>query len=168
MFYWSVIFRNTFLSFDGFSISMTSKIDPPASEAVDIGERSVVLEMEHQEAIEYVREVCLKHGFGIAVEFSVSEILNEKIGANRTPYYILGACNPKVADRALDISHKIGGLFPCNMVVCELEPGVQQVYHVSIMKIARSLGMAPDNEDWQEIVDETGVMVSAVFRELEE
>ncbi len=130
----------------------------------DLGEKSVTLEMEHEEAVEYVREVCMKHGFGIAVEFSVSQILNEKVGADRSPYYVLGACNPKVADRALDLTNKIGGLFPCNMVIWEEEPGVQTVYHLSIMKIARLLGIAEDG--WDEIIEETGKIVGAVFDEL--
>jgi len=52
------------------------------------------------------------------------------------------------------------------MVVWEEEPGSQTVYHVSIMRIARILGIAPDDETWQEIIDETGRNVEAVFDEL--
>ncbi len=132
----------------------------------DFGEKSITLEMEHHDAVELVREVCKKHGFGIAVEFSPSELLNEKVGTDRTPYYVLGACNPKIADRALNITDKIGGLFPCNMVIWEERPGIQTVYHVSIMKIAMLLGMAPDDKEWQGILEETGNIVGAVFDEL--
>ncbi|MFW6040671.1 MAG: DUF302 domain-containing protein [Thermoplasmatota archaeon] len=122
--------------------------------------------MEHHDAVEYVRKVCERNNFGILVEFSPSEVLNKKVGADRKPYYVLGACNPKVADKALDLTMKIGGLFPCNMVIWEEEPGVQTVYHISIMKIARLSGIAPDNEEWEEIIKETGKNVEAVFKEL--
>jgi len=147
-------------------IRMTLKIDPSILDSDDIGEKIAGLEMGHKEAVEYVRKVCENNGFGILVEFSPSEVLNKKVGADKDPYYVLGACNAKVADKALDITMKIGGLFPCNMVIWEQEPGVQTVYHISIMKAARLLGIAPDNEDWQAIIDETGKNVEAVFEEL--
>ncbi len=141
-------------------------IDPEEIDPEDFGEETATLEMEHREAVEHVRETCEEVGFGVPVEFSPSELLNEKVDADRSPYYVLGACNPRMADRALDSSLKIGGLFPCNMVVWQLEPGLQKVYHVSIMRIARLLGMAPDDQDWQMIVDETGEMVDEFFRKL--
>lgn len=146
---------------------MGSKIDPDIIDHEDIGEKSATLKMEHDEAVEYLRKVCKRNGFGIIAEFSPSEVLNKKVYADRDPYYVLGACNAEVANRALDQTLKIGGIFPCNMVIWEEEPGVQKVYHVSIMKIARLLGIAPDNEEWQEIIDETGNNVSAVFEELQ-
>jgi uncharacterized protein (DUF302 family) len=95
-------------------------------------------------------------------------MLNEKIGADRDPYYVLGACNPNMADRALDASDmKVGGLFPCNVVIWEEEPGVQTVYHVSIMKIARLVGMAPDDETMADIVADTGELVEKAWANLD-
>jgi uncharacterized protein (DUF302 family) len=73
-----------------------------------------------------------------------------------------------VADRALDASEgQIGGLFPCGVVVREAEPGVQEVYHVSIMRIARLLGMATDAEEMDEIIGETGELVDAAYEALD-
>jgi uncharacterized protein (DUF302 family) len=146
---------------------MTLPIDPAAIDAGDIGEEQVVLELDHQKAIEHVRDACLDAGFGIPVEFSPSELLNEKVDADRDPYYVLGACNPAMADRALDGSEKqIGGLFPCNVIVWEEQPGRQRVYHVSIMRIARLVGMAPDDDNWAGIVEDTGEYVDALFSSL--
>jgi uncharacterized protein (DUF302 family) len=123
--------------------------------------------MDHEEAIEHVRETFEAAGFGVPVEFSVSEMLNEKIDAGRDPYYVLGACNPAMADRVLDASEgRVGALMPCNVVVWEEEPGVQTVYHVSIMRIGRLLGMAPDDEEMAAIVAETGEMVEAAYAAL--
>ncbi|MFP4000757.1 MAG: DUF302 domain-containing protein [Thermoplasmata archaeon] len=147
---------------------MGLKIDPTELESEDIGEETAVLEMEHEDAVEKVREACKNNGFGIMVEFDPAELLNKKVDADRDPYYVLGACNPKVADRALDETMKMGALFPCNMVIWEEEPGVQKVYHLSIMKVARLIGIAPNNEEWQDIVDKTGENVEAVFDELKE
>jgi len=142
-------------------------IDPAAIDPADVGEHRTTLEMDHDEAVEHVREVFMDAGFGMAVEFSASDLLNEKIDAGRDPYYVLGACNPAVADRALDASDsRIGGLFPCNVVVWEEEPGRQAVYHVSIMRIARLVGMAPDDDEWADIVAETGGMVDEAWSNL--
>jgi len=81
---------------------MTLPIDPARIDPDDIGAKQTTLEMDHEDAIEHVREVFTEAGFGIPVEFSPSELLNEKVDADRDPYYVLGACNPAVADQALE------------------------------------------------------------------
>ncbi|AHG03806.1 hypothetical protein HALDL1_09465 [Halobacterium sp. DL1] len=146
---------------------MTVPFDPSQIEPDDIGEEETTLEMSHEDAIEHTREVFEDAGFGVLVEFSPSEVLNEKVGADRDPYYVLGACNPEMADRALDVTdQRIGALFPCNVVVWEEEPGLQRVYHVSIMRIARLVGMAPDSEEMADIVADTGELVDEAFENL--
>lgn len=145
---------------------MSLNFDPSTLTADDVGEKEARLEMSHEEAIEHVRAVFTETGFGIPVEFSPSELLNEKVDADRDPYYVLGACNPEMADRALDETMGIGGLFPCNVVIWQEEPGVQRVYHVSIMKIARLVGIAADDDAWQSIVDDTGELVDRAWSKL--
>jgi len=157
---------------------MSLAFDPSELDAEDIGEKQATLEMTHEEAVEHVREVAEATGFGVPVEFSPSELLNEKVDrearrasgsrtesddANRDPYYVLGACNPNMADRALDETLKQGALFPCNFVIWEEEPGVQRVYHVSIMRIGRLVGIAPDSDAWEGIVADTGELVEDFF-----
>ena len=142
---------------------MSLAFDPAELDPEDIGEKQTTLEMDHEAAIEHVREVAEATGFGVPVEFSPSELLNEKIDADRDPYYVLGACYPNMADRALDETLKQGALFPCNFVVWQEEPGVQRVYHVSIMKLARLAGIAPDNDAWEGIVEDTGELVETFF-----
>jgi len=147
---------------------MSLPIDPGAVRGGDVGEQRATLEMDHETAVEHVREVFTDHGFGIPVEFSPSELLNEKVDADRDPYYVLGACNPAMADRALDATDgRIGALFPCNVVVWQEEPGVQTVYHVSIMRIARLLGLDAEREEMDAIVAETGEMVDAAYAALD-
>ncbi|WP_353633187.1 DUF302 domain-containing protein (plasmid) [Halobacterium sp. NMX12-1] len=146
---------------------MALPIDPSQIDPADIGEEQVTLEMSHEEAVEHVREVFTDAGFGIPVEFSPSEMLNEKVDAGRDPYYVLGACNPEVADRALDATdNQLGALMPCNVVVWEEEPGKQVVYHVSIMRIARLIGMASDDDEMADIVADTGELVDEAFANL--
>jgi uncharacterized protein (DUF302 family) len=146
---------------------MTLPIDPAELDEDDIGVKRTTLETSHEEAVEHVRETFIDAGFGIATEFSPSELLNEKVSADRDPYYVLGACNPAIADRALDATdNRMGGLFPCNVVVWEEEPDIQTVYHVSIMRIARLVGMAPDDEEMAGIIDDTGTLADEAFEAL--
>ncbi|AFK18417.1 DUF302 domain-containing protein [Haloferax mediterranei ATCC 33500] len=147
---------------------MVLPIDPSAIKPEDIGEERVVLHMDHEEAIEHAREAFTAAGFGVATEFSPSEMLNEKVDADRDPYYVLGACNPTMANRALDATdNKLGALFPCNVVIWEEEPGTQVVYHLSIMRVARLVGIAPDNEEMADIVAETGELVDEALANLD-
>lgn len=146
---------------------MAIPIDPTQLDPDDVGTKEATLEMDHEAAVEHVREVFTDAGFGVATEFSPSEMLNEKVDAGRDPYYVLGACNPEVADRALDTTdNKLGALMACNVVIWEEEPGTQVVYHVSIMRIARLVGMAPDNEEMADIVADTGELVDEAFANL--
>jgi uncharacterized protein (DUF302 family) len=146
---------------------MPLPIDPSQIDPDDIGEEQTTLEMGHEEAIEHVREAFTDAGFGIPVEFSVSEMLNEKVDAGRDPYHVLGACNPNMADRALDATdNRLGALMPCNVVVWEEAPGQQRVYHVSIMRIARLLGMSVDDDEMADIIADTGELVDEAFGNL--
>ena len=146
---------------------MAVPIDPTQVDPDDVGTKEATLEMDHEAAVEHVREVFTDAGFGIATEFSPSKMLNEKVDAGRDPYYVLGACNPEMADRALDATDKrMGALFPCNVVVWEEEPGRQRVYHVSIMRVARLVGMAPDDGTMADIVADTGELVDEAFAAL--
>ncbi|MFA9515621.1 DUF302 domain-containing protein [Halopenitus sp. H-Gu1] len=150
---------------------MTLPFDPATIDGEDFGEEEIVLETDHESAIEHVRSICSDVGFGFPTEFSPAEMLNEKVDADRDPYYVLGACNPAVADRALDATGgDIGALFPCNMVIAQIAPGKQRVYHVSIMRIARLLGMVEETEteEMDAIIAETGELVSETFERLAE
>ena len=62
-------------------------------------------------------------GFGILTRIDVAETLKKKIDVDRSPYVILGACNPKLANRGLGLEPELGLMLPCNVIVYEDEAG---------------------------------------------
>ena len=72
-----------------------------------------------------VRVALADQGFGILTEIDIAATLRIKLGVERPPMKILGACNPNFANRALEVSEDASLLLPCNIVLSQTDRGTR-------------------------------------------
>jgi len=72
-----------------------------------------------------VRAALGEAGFGVLTEIDVAATLKAKLGVERPPLKILGACNPTLAHQALAIDPSVSLVLPCNVVLESIEGGTR-------------------------------------------
>ena len=119
-------------------------------------ETTTPLSMAEAEAA--IRASLATEGFGVLTEIDVAETLATKIGVQREPLKILGACNPEFANRALEMDISVSLLLPCNVVLAHDGNGTR----VSAID-PRALMDAPD---FNELADDAAARLTRAIETL--
>jgi uncharacterized protein (DUF302 family) len=83
------------------------------------------LDMSLDDAVAATTAALARHGFGILTDIDVQATMKKRLDVDMRGYRILGACNPKMANRALAAEDKIGTMLPCNVIIQEHDDGVE-------------------------------------------
>ena len=123
---------------------------------------SKTIEMPFSDAITHVTDALAAKGFGVLTTIDVSATMKAKLGVEFSPYTILGACNPNLARRALEVEDKIGTMLPCNVVVREAAPGKVEVAAVDPVASMASV----DNPQLGEVAAGVRDLLAEIVRKL--
>ena len=120
--------------------------------------------MPYAAAIETVTAALKEEGFGVLTEIDVKATMKKKLDVDFRPYVILGACNPSLAYRALQIEPELGLLLPCNVIVYAHDDGKSTV---SIVNPLQMLGVM-DNVALREVANEANAKLHRVAARVEQ
>lgn len=123
---------------------------------------SRTLNISFDQAVARVIEALKREGFGILTDIDVKATLKSKLGEEFRPYRILGACNPQLAYRALQLEDKIGTMLPCNVIVQERAGGGVEVSAVDPVASMQAI----DNPGLAEVAKEVQAKLKRTINEL--
>ncbi|AYE93681.1 ABC transporter [Mycobacterium paragordonae] len=120
---------------------------------------TATLHTSFSDAVEQTTQALAEQGFGVLTRIDVKATLKQKLGKDMEDYLILGACNPQLAHRALDVDRQIGQLLPCNVVVRTAEDGGVLVEAMDPQLMVRVV----DQPGLQEVADEAAAKLQAAI-----
>jgi len=87
------------------------------------------------------RKALADGGFGVLTEIDVKATMKKKLDRDMPGYVILGACNPGMAWEAIGLENKIGAMLPCNVILREVDGGVEVS---AVDPVASMMGVGSD------------------------
>ncbi len=121
--------------------------------------RAVLMDGSVDEVMPRVKDALKAQGFGVLTQIDVRATMKEKLDADVDPYVILGACNPRLAHRALTADPGIGLLLPCNVVVRAHEEGRVEVAAIDPQIMCEMI----DHPDVVAVADEATRLLDAAL-----
>lgn len=107
---------------------------------------------------ERTRAALSDQGFGVLTEIDVKATLKKKIGEDVASYLILGACNPNMAHKAMQIEPRIGAMLPCNVIIRAVGDAIE----VSAIDPVASM-IAIDNDELKSVAGQVREMLKTVI-----
>jgi len=116
------------------------------------------------EALDRVTAALKEQGFGVLTRIDVKETLKAKLDVDFRDYVIFGACNPKLANRALSARPEIGLLLPCNVTLETTDDGV--LVRIADPSVMMGMGGFENDPEVVAIAEEAHALLSKVAESL--
>jgi len=124
----------------------------------------VSISVPYDEAVKRTTDALKSQGFGVLTTIDVRQTLKAKLDRDFRKYVILGACNPPLADRALQAELEVGLLLPCNVIVYETAPSSSVV---AAMAPLTALDIVGDNPALATVAREADQRLRTALSQLE-
>lgn len=109
-----------------------------------------------EDADKRVRAALADNGFGVLTEIDVKATMKKKLDVDMEHYLILGACNPTMAHKAIEMEPRVGAMLPCNVILRSVDGGVE----VSAIDPEASMA-AIDNAELKAVATQVRDMLNA-------
>ncbi|WAX56059.1 DUF302 domain-containing protein [Jatrophihabitans cynanchi] len=119
----------------------------------------VTLDAGFTDTVQRTRAALAEQGFGVLTEIDVAATMKAKLGLDMSAHLILGACNPPLAHRALELEPAIGALLPCNVVVRTLDDSHTRVEAMNPGVMVEATG----NQDLADVAEQAGTRLAAAL-----
>lgn len=127
---------------------------------------STTLHTTFEDAVERTRQALADQGFGVLTEIDMKATLKAKLGEDMEDYVILGACNPRLAHRAVNCDRQIGLLLPCNVAV-RADPADADTIIIDAMD-PQVMVQVSDEAGLREVADDAGAKLRAAIGSLQQ
>lgn len=125
----------------------------------------VRLDAPFDEAIERVTAALKDQGFGVLTRIDVKATLKEKLDVDFRDYAIFGACNPRLAHRALTARPEVGLLLPCNITI-EAQEGGGVLVRIADPDVMMGVGGFESDSTIASVAEEARGLLGAVAEAL--
>lgn len=112
--------------------------------------------------VQRTREALMDQGFGVLTEIDVKTTMKKKLDADVGDYLILGACNPGMAYKAMEMEPRIGAMLPCNVIIRSIDGGDIEVSAID----PQSSMQAVDNDGLKNVAGEVRKMLEQVVERI--
>jgi len=125
----------------------------------------VTVPLPYSDAVAKITQALKEQGFGVLTTIDVQQTLKQKLNRSFRQYVILGACNPPLAERALDAELEVGLLLPCNVIVYEEEPSSSVI---AAMAPLAALGIVAGNPRLAQVANDADARLRAALEAVEQ
>ena len=123
---------------------------------------STTVDLGFDEAVAALRTALASQGFGVLTEIDLSATLKTKLDVDVPRQLLLGACNPALAYRGLQVEEHIGLLLPCALTVRAGTDGTTLIDAID----PQTMVQLTQNAAMQSVAAETGERLAAVIDSL--